>query len=156
GAARLGRAALEHYVTGPEGVPAGFAAVVASLTGGRDWRSVVRAVHGAANPAPLLARAAPLLTAAADDGQAWAVQELDGQMTTLAATAAGHIVRYLGGRPEDRVGVRVALSGGVWASPAARAALTTALQRLSAGRVTVTRSSGDPLEGAVALAGTPA
>ena len=152
GAARLGRAALEHYVTGPEEVPARYAAAVASLTGGRDWRSVVRAVHGAASPAPLLARAAPLLTAAAADGQAWAVQELDGQMTTLAATAAGHIGRYLGGRPA----VRVALSGGVWASPAARAALTTALQRLSAGRVTVRRSSGDPLAGAVALAGTPA
>ena len=42
-------------------------------------------------------------------------------MTALAATAAGHIGRHLGGRAE----VRVALSGGVWASPAARAALTT-------------------------------
>jgi N-acetylglucosamine kinase-like BadF-type ATPase len=159
GAARLGRAALEHYVTDPEGVPAGFAAAVAALTGASDWRSVVRAVHGAANAAPLLARAAPLLTAAADGGQAWAVEELDGQMTTLAATAVRHIGRYLGERPSRpgvRVGVRVALSGGVWASPAARSALTAALRRLSPGRVTVTRSSGDPLEGAVALAGTPA
>jgi glucosamine kinase len=163
GAARLGRAALEHYVADPEGVPAGFAAAVAALTGASDWRSVVRAVHGAANPAPLLARAAPLLTAAADDGQAWAAAELDGQMTTLAATAVRHIGRYLGERPSRpgaragvRVGVRVTLSGGVWASPAARSALTAALRRLSPGPVTVTRSSGDPLEGAVALAGTPA
>lgn len=159
GAARLGRAALEHYVTDPEEVPAGFTAAVAALTGGRDWRSVVSAVHGTANPAPLLARAAPLLTAAADDGQAWAVQELDGQMTALATAAVRHIGRYLGGLP-SRPGVRVALSGGVWASPAARsaltAALTAALQRLSPGRVTVTRSSGDPLAGAVALAGTRA
>ena len=38
GAARLGRAALEHYVTDPEEVPAGFTAAVAALTGGRDWR----------------------------------------------------------------------------------------------------------------------
>jgi N-acetylglucosamine kinase-like BadF-type ATPase len=148
GAARLGRAALEHYVADPGGVPDEFAAAVASVTGTGDWRSVVGALYAAPNPAPLLARAAPLLTAAADGGQAWAAEELDGQMTALAATAAGHIGRHLGGLSE----VRVALSGGVWASPAARAALTRALGRLSPRPVTVTWSHGDPVDGAIRLA----
>ena len=148
GAARLGRAALEHYVTDPGGVPAGFAAAVASVTGTSDWRSVVRALHAAPNPAPLLAAAAPLLTAAADGGLAWAAEELEGQMTALAATTAGHIGRHLGGRAE----VRVALSGGVWSSPAARSALTRALGRLSPRPVTVTWSHGDPVDGAIRLA----
>ncbi|MGH3400262.1 MAG: N-acetylglucosamine kinase [Streptosporangiaceae bacterium] len=148
GAARLGRAALEHYVTDPGGVPGEFAAAVASVTGTGDWRSVVGALHAAPNPAPLLARAAPLLTAAADEGQAWAAEELEGQMTALAATAAGHIGRHLGGRTE----VRVALSGGVWSSRAAWAALTRALGRLSLRPVTVTWSHGDPVDGAIRLA----
>ena len=119
-------------------VPASFAAAVRTLIGEGDWRSVARAVHAAPNPAPLLARAAPLLTAAAEDGQRWALEQLALEMTALAATAAKHIDQHLAGTGR----VRVALSGGIWSSPAARSAFTTAAQRAS-GR----RADGDSVPG---------
>lgn len=148
GAARLGRAALEHYVADVRSVPASFAAAVRQLLGDSDWRSVVRAVHSAPNPAPLLALAAPLLTAAAEDGQRWAVEQLGAEMTALAATAADHFDQHLAGTSS----VRVALSGGVWASPAAQSALLAALEQVSQRPLTVSRSLADPLEGAIRLA----
>ena len=149
-AARLGRAALEHFVTHPAAVPAPFAAAIGEIFGDNDWRSVVRAVQTARNPAPLLARAAPLLTAAAQAQQRWATEQLDAEMTALAATVAGHIEQHIQGMPE----VRVALCGGVWASQAARSSLTSALARASGCRAVVTRSPDDPIAGAVRLAGS--
>jgi glucosamine kinase len=146
GAARLGRAALEHYVSGACDVPA----AVRQIFGDGDWRAIVTAVHALPNPAPLLARAAPLLTAAAESGQSWAVEHLEAEMTALAGTAARHIEQHLDGT----AGVRVALSGGVWASPAARSAVTAALERLSRRPPAVTRSLADPLDGAILLAGS--
>lgn len=148
GAARLGRAALEHYVTGVLAVPASFAAAVQQLFGDADWRSVVRAVHAAPNPAPLLAKAAPLLTAAAESGQQWAIGQLTLEMSALAATAAQHIDQHLAGTAT----VHIALSGGIWSSLAAQSALTAALQQASDRPLSVTRSLADPLEGAVRLA----
>jgi N-acetylglucosamine kinase-like BadF-type ATPase len=145
GAARLGRAALEHYVADAGGVPA---ASVLQIFGGSDWRFIVRTVHGMPNPAPLLARAAPLLTSAAEDGQRWAVEHLEAEMTALAVTAARHIEQHLAGTSS----VRVALSGGVWSSRAARSALAAALEQTSRRPVTVTRSLADPLDGAIRLA----
>lgn len=148
GAARLGRAALERYVADGICAPASFAAAVQTLFGDADWRSVIRAVHTAPNPAPLLAKAAPLLTAAADDGQQWATEQLTLEMTALAATAARHINRHLTGTAV----VRIALSGGVWSSMAAQSAFTTALQHAGSRPRIVTRSLADPVEGAVRLA----
>ena len=120
-AARLGRAALEHFVNHPATVPASFAAAIGEIFGDSDWRSVVRAVQTARNPAPLLARAAPLLTAAAQTRQPWATELLDAEMAALAATAARHIEQHIPGTRE----VRVALCGGVWASQIARSSLTS-------------------------------
>lgn len=148
GAARLGRAAMEHYVACVCGVPAPLSASVLEIFGSSDWRSIVRTVHAMPNPAPLLARAAPLLTAAAEAGQSWAVEHLSAEMTALALTAARHIDEHLAGTSR----VRVALSGGVWSSPAARSALTAALGPLSRRPLTVTRSLADPLDGAIRLA----
>jgi N-acetylglucosamine kinase-like BadF-type ATPase len=149
-AARLGRAALEHFVTYPATVPASFAAAIGEIFGDGDRRSVVRAVQTARNPAPLLARAAPLLTAAAQARQPWATEQLDGEMMALAATAARHIEQHIPGTRE----VRVALCGGVWASQIARSSLTSALASASSRRTVVTRSLGDPIAGAVRLAGS--
>jgi glucosamine kinase len=149
GAARLGRAALEHYVADAADVPASFAAAVRKLFGDGDWRSVVYPVHAAPNPAPLLAKAAPLLTEAAESGQQWAIEQLSLEMSALAATAARHIDQHLAGT----VKVDIALSGGIWSSPTAQSALTTALGQRAGGRaLTVIRSLADPLEGAVRLA----
>ena len=148
GAARLGRAALEHYVAGGCDVPVRFASSVQQIFGDSDWRIIVRTVHAMPNPAPLLARAAPLLTTAAEAGRRWAVEHLAVEMTALAATAARHIEQHVAGTS----GVRVALSGGVWSSLAARSALTAALEQVSRRPLTVTRSLADPLEGAVRLA----
>ena len=149
-AARLGRAALEHFVTHPADVPASFAAAIGEIFGDDDWRTVVHAVQTARNPAPLLARAAPLLTAAAETQQHWATEQLDAEMTALAATAARHIEQHIRGRPE----VHVALCGGVWASQIARSSVGSALERAGGCRVVVTRSLSDPIEGAVRLAGS--
>ncbi len=146
-AARLGRAALEYFVADPRRAPAQFAESAGQLFGCSDWRSVVRTVHAAPNPAPLLARAAPLLTAAAE-GQSWAVGLLDEEMTALAASAVQHIEHYLPGKRE----VRVALSGGVWTSEAARSSFARALERRAGCRVTVGRSVIHPIDGAVRLA----
>jgi glucosamine kinase len=148
GAARLGRAALEHYVADVLDVPVSFAAAVRKLFGNGDWRSVVHAVHAAPNPAPLLARAAPLLTGAAESGERWAIEQLSLEMSALAATAARHIDQHLAGA----VTVDIALSGGIWSSLAAQSALNAALRQASGRALTVTRSLADPLEGAVRLA----
>lgn len=148
GAARLGQAALEHYVRDVAGIPAPFTDAVKRLFGDADRRAVVHSVHAAQNPAPLLARAAPLLTAAAEGGERWAIERLGLEMSALAFTAARHIDTYLPGTAT----VHVAISGGVWSSPAAQAALTSALGQASSRPVTVTRSLADPVDGAVRLA----
>jgi glucosamine kinase len=148
GAARLGRAALEHYVAGVFDVPVSFAVAVQKLFGIGDWRSVVHAVHAAPNPAPLLARAAPLLTGAAESGEQWAIEQLSLEMSALATTAARHIDQHLAGT----VKVDIALSGGIWSSMTAQSALNAALRQASGRALTVTRSVADPLEGAVRLA----
>ena len=147
-AARLGRAALEHFAADPKRAPASFPDAIGQMFGSSDWRAVVDAVHTAPNPAPLLARAAPLLTAAAEGQLPWAVSLLDGEMTALAASAVRHIEQYMARAPQ----VRIALSGGVWASQTARASLTQALARTTNGKVTVIRSVRDALDGAVLLA----
>lgn len=147
-AARLGRAALEWFLDDPAAAPASLAAAVEDSFGSRDWRAIVSAVNSAASPAAMLARAAPLLTAAADEGARWAADRLDAEMTALAATAARHAEQHV---PGPAV-VRVALTGGVWTSRTARSDFAAALQRLCARPVIVTRSPGDPIEGAVRLA----
>lgn len=149
-AARLGRAALEHFVDHPATVAPPFAAAIGEIFGDSDWRSVVRAVQTARNPAPLLARAAPLLTGAAQAQQRWAAEQLDAEMTALAATAARHIEQYIRGTQE----VRIALCGGVWASRIARSSFTSAMARASSCLAIVARSPSDPIEGAVRLAGS--
>lgn len=149
-AVRLGRAALEYFVTDPASASPSFAAGIEAVFGARDDRMVARAINTAPHPPQLLARAAPLLTAAADDRAEWALSLLGDEMTGLARTAAGHIARYAA----DRVPVRIALSGGVWASPAAEAAFTAALAQLSPRRAEVVRSASDPVDGAVRLAET--
>ena len=147
-AARLGRAALEYFVADPERAPASFADAVGRIFGDSDPQAVVNAVYAAPNPAPLLARAAPLLTAAAEGGLSWAANILHQEMTALAASAVRHIDRYMPRAPE----VRVALGGGVWASRAAQAALTEALTRAGNCPFTVIRSVRDAVDGAVLLA----
>ena len=147
-ATRLGRAALEQFVNDPGSVTPPFAAAIEKEFGDADWRSVVRTVNSARNPAPLLARAAPLLTAAAESQSRWATDRLDTEMTALAATAAAHIQQNLPAAAE----LSVALSGGVWSSPLARLSLTAALEQRCSGQIHVTRSSRDPVEGAVRLA----
>ncbi len=149
-AARLGRRALEHYVNDPAAVPAAFAAGLSQVIGHRDPSRIVAAVNSAPDPARLLARAAPLLTGAAEQGADWAVGHLDAEMSALAAATARHIARYL--RPPGGAPVRVALAGGVWSSAVARSSFTVALGRASTRPVIVTRSAADPVAGAVRLA----
>ena len=149
-AARLGRRALEYYVNDPAAVPAGFAAELGQAIGHRDPSQVVAAVNSAPDPARLLARAAPLLTGAAEHGAEWAVGHLHAEMSALAAATARHVARYLGAPGGGAV--RVALAGGVWSSPVARSSFAVALGQASDRPVIVTRSAADPVAGAVRLA----
>lgn len=154
-AARLGRRALEYYVNDPAAVPAEFAAELSQVTGHRDPGQIVAAVNSAPDPARLLARAAPLLTGAAEQGADWAIGHLDAEMSALATATEGHIARYL--RPPGGGGpVRVALAGGVWSSPVARSSFAGALDQCSAQPVIVSRSAADPVGGAVRLAASMA
>lgn len=148
GAARLGRAALERYVADPAAAPDTFVPAIVRVFRDEDPRSVVRAVHATPNPAPLLARLAPMLTAAAEKQVPWAAAVLDAEMLELAVTAARHVDRYLPPAPA----VHIALAGGVWESPAATSSFIAALERVSRRRPIVARSLADPVEGAVRLA----
>ena len=85
---------------------------MASAVGDSDWRQIVKLIRAAANPGALLARAAPILTEAAQAGHQWAIERLDAELALLAAATMRHIDRHL----ETRDPVRVALAGGVWTS----------------------------------------
>jgi glucosamine kinase len=147
GAARLGRIALERFVADPLAVPGAFGPAIRQAFGD-DPRLVVHAIYATPHPAPLLARFAPLLTAAAHDRVPWAVAALQAEMTSLADTVARHADRYLPHRPN----VHIALAGGVWESPAATAALNTALERAGLRGPIVAQSLADPIVGALRLA----
>jgi len=148
-ATRLGKAALEHFIADAAAVSESSRIAVEGVFGHSDWRIIARAVNSSAKPAQLLARAAPLLTAAAEQGDAWATRRLDCEMAALASTAARHIHQHV-----SRSGaVQTTLSGGVWASRAAVASFTAAITRLSGGQVEVARAPVDPIEGAIRLAG---
>jgi glucosamine kinase len=146
-AARLGRAALEWYCDAPEAASPEFAAAVAREVGSADWRSIVRALSAASSPGALLARAAPLLTCAAEHGAGWARDRLGAEMTALAELAARHAIRHL---PQGRE-LSVALSGGVWASELAQTAFTAALSQRQPG-ARISRCTLSPLDGALRLA----
>jgi N-acetylglucosamine kinase-like BadF-type ATPase len=96
-------------------------------------------------PAAFLARAAPLLTAAAERGEAWAATALDHQMRMLAATTSDHVARW--SHPAARLG----LSGGVWSSDIACSSFELAVVSAMP-RAGVARCSTLPVDGAVRLA----
>lgn len=128
-------------------VMAASGASVQEIFGDADPLAVIGAVSRSPSPARLLARAAPLLTSAAEHGEQWAADLLEQEMATLAATAARHIREHVPAPVPA-----LTLSGGVWASRAAEAVFTAAARRLHPSPLIVTRSRSDPIEGAVCLA----
>lgn len=119
------------------------------LLGVGDRRDIVRIVHQAAEPAALLARAAPVLTQAAEDHQQWALELLRAEMYSLARAAARHITLHL----DQTSRVRVGLVGGVWNSRSAVEFFSDGLGSLvSPDVVEVTRSRNPPVIGAVRVA----
>lgn len=149
-AARLGQAALEWFCDDdgcdpPDPVVAGL---ISDHLGCTDWRQIVRVLTASENPAAMLARAAPVLTGAAERGSGWAAARLNAEMAALAATAGRHVAAHL--RPGDRL--QVALAGGVWNSRAARAAFAAALEENLAGSRPDLAWPVDPLDGASRLA----
>lgn len=147
-AARLGRTLLEWYCNEPDAVQGELAASVAGAVGDRDWRQIVKLIRADANPAALLARAAPILTSAAQAGHQWAIERLDAELAMLAAATMRHIGRHLGARDT----VRAALAGGVWNSSLATSSFAIALSQLGPPTVLAARSPLSPLDGAVRLA----
>jgi N-acetylglucosamine kinase-like BadF-type ATPase len=150
-AARLGRAALEWFCEDPASAGQDFASAVEALLGAGDWRPIVSALARAASPAAYLARAAPLLTSAAERGAGWATARLDSEMSALAATTRRHADQHLTGRRD----VRLALAGGVWSSAGAREAFAAALRREGLA-LQVAQLVPSPVDGAVRLAASMA
>jgi N-acetylglucosamine kinase-like BadF-type ATPase len=147
-AARLGRTMLEWYCNDPDAAHGEFARPVAGAVGDSDWRQIVKLIRAAANPAVLLARAAPILTEAAQAGHPWATERLDAELALLATATLRHLDRHVQGRDP----VRAALAGGVWTSSQAVSAFTAALTRLGPPCVLAAPSRLSPLDGAVRLA----
>lgn len=142
--ARLGRHLLDRFCADPN-VDDATTMGIDRLFGTADRGRLVAELHESDAPAAFLARAAPLLTAAAEHGEPWATMALDREMGALAATTAAHVSRWA--RPAARIG----LAGGVWSSPSARLAFERAIGE-AAPEASVARCSTTPLEGAVRLA----
>jgi N-acetylglucosamine kinase-like BadF-type ATPase len=143
-AARLGRALLEHYCAAPDAQLAGR---LERLFGISAPTRIAAAIQSSSTPPVLLATAAPTLTAAADSGERWAHDVLQSEMGSLAQTLLSHAAAHL----SPRGPLKVALTGGVWESPAAQAIFATAL--IDSGLdCSVARVQREPVEGAVRLA----
>lgn len=147
-AARLGRRFLERYCALAPPEPAEAAALERTI-GLADPCRVAAAVHEADSTPALLARVAPLLTAAAERHEAWALDALDAEMESLASLTAAHV---RGRCSVPLAAANVGLVGGVWAAASARLAFTGALARLGAPAEHVTAHDVAPVEGALHLA----
>ncbi|NLT07335.1 MAG: hypothetical protein GXY03_13650, partial [Solirubrobacterales bacterium] len=119
-AVRLGRVALER---GPAAGDA-LGPAVAAGHGGPDGAACVAGGAGERTAAEQAAHA-PLLTGAAERGEAWAAAALRAELAPLAADVRRHAARLPGRRRGGRP--RLALAGGVFDSPAAFAAFEGAL-----------------------------
>ena len=151
-AARLGRLALERHCAAAAVAAAVavadetlLAAGIEETYGTCEPRRIVSALHASDAPAAFLARAAPLLTDAAQRGDRRAIEALDSQMATLAGTTSSHLDRW------SHPAARIALAGGVWSSPVARRSFERALARQAPG-ATIAPGVVAPIDGAVALA----
>ncbi len=122
-AVRLGEALVRDHCRSPR---AELAAPLGSLFGSAEPAGIAAALSSAETPQLLLARAAPLLTAAAATGEERAVSLLESEMLLLARTIDSHLGRH----HRDRETPTLALSGGVASSLAARAALARSLHGL--------------------------
>jgi N-acetylglucosamine kinase-like BadF-type ATPase len=145
-AARLGQAALEWFCQ--EDPDPGLTGQVQDLLGLTGWRQIAGALSASKNPAALLARAAPILTGAAENGSVWAAPRLKAEMGALAATTVLHVERHQRGTGQTRL----ALAGGVWQSPAARAAFMAVLPPDLEVAPECLAGPLDPLDGAIRLA----
>lgn len=138
--ARLGRALLDDYGLQARETLAG---PLEEIFGSASPMDIAISLLATDAPQASLARAAPLLTVAADAGEEWARLILVRELGLLADLAVGHIDRFF-----DTAEVAVAVCGGVFGSPAARSIFGLALSpRVEAPLVPV-----DPLEGAMLLA----
>jgi N-acetylglucosamine kinase-like BadF-type ATPase len=148
-AARLGQAALEWFCDGSDHDPES-AGLVRECMGSAEWRQIAADLNASKNPAALLARAAPVLTQAAERGSGWAVEMLNAEMARLAATTRRHITQYP--RSSPGAAVRIALAGGVWRSSAAIASFRTAMAERQPATPLVLVGPIDPIDGAASLA----
>lgn len=129
-----------YLVTGGAGVPGGdpgsavrLGRVALARTAGADALRPALAAYGSGagdgvaglDNAVEQAAHAPVLTEAAERCEAWACTALRAELAPLAADVCRHAARLGGRRRGARP--RVALAGGVFASPAAVAALEGAL-----------------------------
>lgn len=147
---RYGRALVAFALERPAAeIPPPVADALRDVFGHLDQHDIVAAVHDSPAPAALLGGLAPVLTASADAGEAWATAIVESEAQPLARTVALHVQQH---HPAlERV--RVVLAGGVWASEAVRSAFATALHKhLRPVMVTADVLGVDPVEGAIALA----
>jgi N-acetylglucosamine kinase-like BadF-type ATPase len=144
---RLGRALVARYADDPRSVD-GLGPAIARAVGVDAPDGAVAALRRPDTPPAVLAAAAPVLCRAADDGHAWAVALVTAEMDGLGALAAAHADRH--GLTAD---LSLGLVGGVWSSPAARAAFDASLRDRRGGRpAAVAPAVRTPAQAAVLLA----
>jgi N-acetylglucosamine kinase-like BadF-type ATPase len=142
---RLGQRLVSDYATDPASVGTLGPEMDAAL--GVDRTRLVATVHDSLEPASLIARAAPVLTHAADDGVAWAQRLVDAEMDLLASLVVLHRERHSLAGP-----LSVGLAGGVWDSSYVRCSFGLALERHAGTDVQLLRARRSPVEGAAELA----
>ena len=145
GGAALGRAALRAVLGALDGGPPTALVDRVAAEGLITTDDVIGAVYVDRRP---LAQFAPLLLAAATDGD-WTAEALLARETNALAQQAG----WLATRAGDAVAARVAMSGGLATEEVYRTSLAAALGR-HLPDWTVSHSGADPVEGALALAQT--
>lgn len=147
-AARLGRAALDWIIDNWATLPIRVGRQVSEIFGARDRQMIVRSLNGSPSPASFLARAAVILTAEAERGEAWAAELLRTEMSALARTTAQHIARHVANVNP----VNIALAGGVWESRMAAAVYVEALDAISPATVHSVIAPEAPIVGAIRFA----
>ena len=146
-AAKLGQLLLNKYVDEPTEALDVVREQIAAALGVDDWRDLIALIHTADAPAALMAKAAPILTGQAEDGDPWARSTLAKAMAELAATVARHLRDHIQtSRPA------IGLAGGIWRSNYSVFSFADALSLVSPNAHLVSCEPADPMDGVVRMA----
>jgi N-acetylglucosamine kinase-like BadF-type ATPase len=146
----FGRDALIHYLDSPATCTENLRRAVRDLFHAEDEGTIVAAVYKSPTPAGILAKLAKALGADARDGEPYALESLERNLSLLVEVVERHVRNHV----PNNGHVHISLAGGVWKAAAVlrdRFA-ELAAQSLPDRQVVVSRIVRPPLYGAVELA----